>query len=120
MSKYLYKYVEYNWFGADENCVKYFEVNTILDIETEVLKLRGLDPKENKLMFAQDMEDKNKWNFFWEAKLPFGAGVANVRPGYIEKMDFADLKSQFKDKINIDLDFIAKNTIYQKSRGYYK
>ena len=48
MSKYLYKYVEYNCI-TDKPYVKYLSVNTLLDIESVMLKIRGLDPEKNRL-----------------------------------------------------------------------
>ena len=121
MIKHLYKYVEYS-FISDKPYIRYLSVNDILDIESEILKIRGLDPKENKLIVGPDMSNENKWNFYWEAYSPFG--MTNLRPGYIEKIDsdLDDVSNIFKniDKIVLDMDLIAKNTIYQKTRGYYK
>lgn len=135
MSKYLYKYVEYNCI-TDKPYVKYLSVNTLLDIESVMLKIRGLDPEKNRLFITPDMDNKNKWYFTWETDFPFGVKNVNVRPGYIEKIDsdkvigdtdilFTDfdvVTNVFKnvDKIVLDMDLIAKNTIYQKTRGYYK
>ena len=45
MGKHLYKYVEYNCI-TDKPYVKYLSVNTLLDIESEILKIRGLDPEK--------------------------------------------------------------------------
>ena len=88
MNRYLYKYVEYNCFGASTPKVEYFAVNNILDIESEILKNRRLDPKENTLMITPDMNNKNKWHFYWVIKLPFNFGVStSLRYGYIEKID---------------------------------
>lgn len=88
MNRYLYKYVEYNSFGASTPKVEYFEVNNILDIESEILKNRRLDPKEITLMIIPYMNNKNKWHFYWDIKLPFNFGVAtSLRYGYIEKID---------------------------------
>lgn len=123
MSKYLYKYVEYNCI-TDKPYVKYLSVNTLLDIESEILKSRGLDHETNRLIIIPDMDNKNKWQFIWDVDFPFGAKNIKVRPGYIEKIDsdFDDVTNIFKnvDKIVLDMDLIAKNTIYQKTRGYYK
>ena len=123
MIKYLYKYVEYNCI-TDKPYVKYLSVNTLLDIESEILKSRGLDHETNRLLITPDMNNKNKWHFIWEVDFPFGAKNISVRPGYIEKIDsdFDDVTNIFKnvDKIELDMDLIAKNTIYQKTRGYYK
>lgn len=123
MSKYLYKYVEYNCI-TDKPYVKYLSVNTLLDIESEILKSRGLDHETNRLIIIPDMDNKNKWHFIWDVDFPFGAKNIKVRPGYIEKIDsdFDDVTNIFKnvDKIVLDMDLIAKNTIYQKTRGYYK
>lgn len=123
MSKYLYKYVEYNCI-TDKPYVKYLSVNTLLDIESEILKSRGLDHETNRLIITPDMDNKNKWHFIWDVDFPFGAKNIKVRPGYIEKIDsdFDDVTNIFKnvDKIVLDMDLIAKNTIYQKTRGYYK
>ena len=88
MSKCIYKYVEYNCFSDDIFCVKYFAANNILDIESKILKIRGLDPKENTLMIVPDMDDKNKWNFCWEVKSPLGvSSFLQANYGYIEKID---------------------------------
>ena len=123
MSKYLYKYVEYNCI-TDKPYVKYLSVNTLLDVESEILKSRGLDHETNRLIIIPDMDNKNKWHFIWDVDFPFGAKNIKVRPGYIEKIDsdFDDVTNIFKnvDKIELDMDLIAKNTIYQKTRGYYK
>lgn len=123
MSKYLYKYVEYNCI-TDKPYVKYLSVNTLLDVESEILKSRGLDHETNRLIIIPDMDNKNKWHFIWDVDFPFGAKNIKVRPGYIEKIDsdFDDVTNIFKnvDKIVLDMDLIAKNTIYQKTRGYYK
>ena len=123
MSKYLYKYVEYNCI-TDKPYVKYLSVNTLLDVESEILKSRGLDHETNRLIIIPDMDNKNKWYFIWDVDFPFGAKNIKVRPGYIEKIDsdFDDVTNIFKnvDKIVLDMDLIAKNTIYQKTRGYYK
>lgn len=123
MSKYLYKYVEYNCI-TDKPYVKYLSVNTLLDVESEILKSRGLDHETNRLIITPDMDNKNKWHFIWDVDFPFGAKNIKVRPGYIEKIDsdFDDVTNIFKnvDKIELDMDLIAKNTIYQKTRGYYK
>ena len=123
MSKYLYKYVEYNCI-TDKPYVKYLSVNTLLDVESEILKSRGLDHETNRLIIIPDMDNKNKWQFIWDVDFPFGAKNIKVRPGYIEKIDsdFDDVTNIFKnvDKIELDMDLIAKNTIYQKTRGYYK
>ena len=123
MSKYLYKYVEYNYI-SDKQYTKYLSVNNILDIESEILKIRGLDPEKNRLIITPYMGNKNKWHFIWEVDFPFEAKNIIVRPGYIEKIDsdFDDVTNIFKnvDKIELDMDLIAKNTIYQKTRGYYK
>ena len=123
MSKYLYKYVEYNCI-TDKPYVKYLSVNTLLDVESEILKSRGLDHETNRLIIIPDMDNKNKWQFIWDVDFPFGAKNIKVRPGYIEKIDsdFDDVTNMFKnvDKIVLDMDLIAKNTIYQKTRGYYK
>lgn len=123
MSKYLYKYVEYNCI-TDKPYVKYLSVNTLLDVESEILKSRGLDHETNRLIITPDMDNKNKWHFIWDVDFPFGAKNIKVRPGYIEKIDsdFDDVTNIFKnvDKIVLDMDLIAKNTIYQKTRGYYK
>lgn len=86
MSKYLYKYVEYNCI-TDKLYVKHLSVNTLLDVESEILKIRGLDPEKNRLIITPDMDNKNKWHFIWEVDFPFGAKNVNVRPGYIEKID---------------------------------
>ena len=123
MSKYLYKYVEYNCI-SDKPYVKYLSVNTLLDVESEILKSRGLDHETNRLIITPDMDNKNKWHFIWDVDFPFGAKNIKVRPGYIEKIDsdFDDVTNIFKnvDKIELDMDLIAKNTIYQKTRGFYK
>ena len=88
MSKCLYKYVEYNCFLDKVFDVKYFAVNNILDIESEILKFKGLAPKENTLMITPDMDDKNKWHFHWEAKSSLGiSNFSQLSYGYIEKID---------------------------------
>ena len=121
MIKHLYRYVEYSYI-SDKHYTRYLSVNSILDIESEILKIRGLDPEKNRLIITPDMDNKNKWHFYWEAYSPFR--MTNLRPGYIEKMDssLADVSNIFKnvDKLELDIELIAKNTIYQKSRGYYK
>lgn len=101
MSKYLYKYVEYNYI-SDKHYTKYLSVNNILDIESEILKIRGLEPEKNRLIITPDMDNKNKWHFIWEVDFPFGAKNINVRPGYIEKIDsdFDDVTNIFK---NVDM-----------------
>ena len=123
MIKHLYRYVEYSYI-SDKHYTRYLSVNSILDIESEILKIRGLDPEKNRLIITPDMDNKNKWHFIWEVDFPFGAKNINVRPGYIEKIDssLADVSNIFKnvDKLELDIELIAKNTIYQKSRGYYK
>ena len=86
MSKYLYKYVEYNCI-TDKPYVKYLSVNTLLDVESEILKSRGLDHETNRLIIIPDMDNKNKWHFIWDVDFPFGAKNIKVRPGYIEKID---------------------------------
>ena len=86
MNRYLYRYVEYNCI-TDKPYIKYLSVNDILDIESEILKIRGLDPKLNRLIISPDLYDKNRWYFTWETDFPFGVKNVNVRPGYIEKID---------------------------------
>lgn len=95
MSKYLYKYVEYNCI-TDKPYIKHLAVNTLLDIETEILKIRGLDPEENRLLIIPDMDNKNKWNFVWEVDFPFGVKNVNVRPGYIEKIDAEEVGGYYE------------------------
>ena len=51
MSKYLYKYVEYNCI-TDKPYIRYLAVNTIMDIESEILKIRRLDPEKNRLLIT--------------------------------------------------------------------
>ena len=99
MSKNLYKYVEYS-FISDKPYVRYLSVNSILDIESEILKSRGLDPKENKLVIAPCMDDKNRFDFFWDSYSPFR--MTYLRPGYIEKIDsdLDDVSGIFK---NVDI-----------------
>ena len=99
MIKHLYKYVEYS-FISDKPYTRYLSVNNILDIESEILKIRGLDPKETKLIIEPDMSNENKWNFHWEAYSPFR--MTNLRPGYIEKIDYDldDVTNIFK---NVDM-----------------
>ena len=101
MSKYLYKYVEYSCI-SNTPYVRYLSVNTILDIESEILKSRGLDPEKNRLIITPDMDNKNKWHFIWEVDFPFGAKNINISPGYIEKIDsdFDDVTNIFK---NVDM-----------------
>ena len=101
MSKYLYKYVEYSYI-SDKRYTRYLSVNNILDIESEILKIRGLDLEKNRLIITPDMDNKNKWHFIWEVDFPFGAKNINVRPGYIEKIDsdFDDVTNIFK---NVDI-----------------
>ena len=85
MSKCLYKYVEYNCFSEDVSDIKYFAVSDILDIESEILKTRGLDTKENTLMITPCMDDKNKWHFYWDAKSPLRvSNFLQLGYGYIE------------------------------------
>ena len=105
MSKHLYKYVEYNCI-TDKPYVKYLSVNTLLDIESEILKIRGLDPEKNRLLIMPDKDDKNRWNFTWETDFPFGVKNVNVRPGYIEKIDYNldDVSNIFKS-----VDMISMN-----------
>ena len=39
-------------------------------------------------MITPDMNNKNKWHFYWEIKLPYNFGVStSLRYGYIEKID---------------------------------
>ena len=99
MIKHLYKYVEYS-FISDKPYTRYLSVNNILDIESEILKIRGLDPKETKLIIEPDMSNENKWNFYWETYSPFR--MTNLRPGYIEKIDsdLDDVTNIFK---NVDM-----------------
>ena len=96
MIKHLYKYVEYSYI-SDKHYTRYLSVNNILDIESEILKIRGLDPKETKLIIELDMSNENKWNFYWEVYSPFR--MTNLRPGYIEKIDsdLDDVTSIFKN-----------------------
>lgn len=118
MSKTLYKYVEYSYI-SDKPYTRYLVVNSILDIESEILKSRGLDPKENRLVIEPCMDEKNRMNFFWDSYSPFR--MTYLRPGYIEKIDsdLDDVSGIFKniDKIVLDMELIAKDTIYQNSRG---
>lgn len=87
MSKYIYKYVEYNCFSDNIPCVKYFTANHIFDLESKIFKIKGLDPKKNTLMIVPDMDDKNKWNFCWEVKSPLEvSSFLQATYGYIEKI----------------------------------
>ena len=89
MSKYLYKYVEYNCFSEEVSDIKYFAVSDILDIESEILKTRRLDTKENTLMITPCMDDKNKWHFCWDAKSPLGvSNFSQLNYGYIELISY--------------------------------
>lgn len=121
MSKYLYKYVEYSYV-SDKHYTKYLEAENLDEVRDFILRDRDWDPIHHRLIISHDKHENNKWNFFWEADTIFGTW--NVRPGYIEKIDsdFDDVTNIFKnvDKIVLDMDLIAKNTIYQKTRGYYK
>ena len=95
MNRYLYKYVEYNCISV-KPFVRYLAVNTIMDIESEILKIRRLDPEKNRLLITPDMDDKNRWNFTWEADFPFGVKNVNVRPGYIEKIDVEEVGGYYE------------------------
>ena len=121
MSKKLYKYVEYSYV-SDKHYTRYFEVENLDEVRDFIIRDRDWDPKHHRIIISQDKDKKDKWNFFWEADTIFGTW--NVRPGYIEKIDssLADVSNIFKnvDKLELDIELIAKNTIYQKSRGYYK
>lgn len=99
MIKHLYKYVEYSCI-SNKPYVRYLSVNSILEIESEILKSRGLDPKENKLVIAPCMDDKNRFDFFWDSYSPFR--MTYLRPGYIEKIDsdLDDVSGIFK---NVDM-----------------
>ena len=121
MIKNLYKYVEYS-FISDEPYTRYLEAENLDEVRDFIMKTRDWDPIHHRLIISHDVCEKDKWNFFWEADNIFGTW--NVRPGYIEKLDYslANVSNIFKniDKIVLDMDLIAKNTIYKNYRGDYK
>ena len=121
MSKNLYKYVEYS-FVSDKPYTRYLEAENLDEVRDFIMRDRDWDPIHHRLIISRDKDKKDKWNFFWEADNIFG--IWNDRLGYIEKLNYSvvDASNIFKniDKIVLDMELIAKNTIYQKSRGYYK
>ena len=118
MSKNLYKYVEYSYV-SDEPYTRYLEAENLDEVRDFITRDRDWDPIPHRLIISRDKYEKDKWNFFWEADNIFGTW--NVRPGYIEKLDYslANVSNIFKniDKIVLDMELIAKNTIYQNYRG---
>ena len=120
MSKNLYKYVEYS-FISDEPYTRYLEAENLDEVRNFMMRDRDWDPIHHILIISRDKYENDKWNFFWEADNIFGTW--NVRPGYIEKLDYSlvNISNIFKniDKIVLDMDLIAKNTIYQNYRGAY-
>ena len=118
MSKNLYKYVEYS-FISDEPYTRYLEADNLDEVRDFIMRDRDWDPIHHRLIISYDKYENNKWNFFWEADNIFGTW--NVRPGHIEKLDYslANVSNIFKniDKIVLDMELIAKNTIYQNYRG---
>ena len=118
MIKHLYKYAEYSCV-SDEPYTRYLEAENLDEVRDFIMRDRDWDPIHHRLVISRDKYENDKWNFFWEADNIFGTW--NVRPGYIEKLDYSlvNVSNIFKniDKIVLDMDLIAKNTIYQNYRG---
>ena len=118
MSKNLYKYVEYS-FISDKPYTRYLEAENLDEVRDFIMRDRDWDPIHHRLIISHYKYENDKWNFFWEADNMFGTW--NVRPGYIEKLDYslANVSNIFKDidKIVLNMELIAKNTIYQNYRG---